>query len=395
MLIRSAKLAIGRRRGSPPHARLAAFVSLAFASLCGFNLAGSALLWGAEAKSSSDRPATGLPCEPHHGANLFDLGQTPSTRSPAVKRQVSFAREGPANQHVQAPCERGLNGVRPQDSVWMFSTRSMSCCGQPTGEPELFRLEGLRWVSVEQSQLNSALPSGEVVIYVHGNRMEFNNAAERGRRYYEQVAAGEPPPICFIIWSWPSDQIRGTVKDVRAKAARADCETQILADFLVAVPQDSTVLLIGFSFGARIISGALSQAVEFGTPCPDARAVFLAPAMPTEWLGPNQHHWRAWEKMKQLLIFHNSCDRALKRFRFSDPCYRPQALGYTGPWWGDQTPGVVEHEDVCCLIGKAHEELSYLASPYLMNRLRWFLGPQPQAAVTSALRNEQTRLLRP
>jgi len=294
-----------------------------------------------------------------------------------VSTEVSSGPDVAAAQKDSAlsiePSVRPANGVRLQDSVWMISTRSMSCSNKNAGDPEVFRLDGLVWVNVERNELIDSLTSGEIVIYVHGNRMEFYNAAERGRRYYEQLAASEPPPIRFIIWSWPSDQIKRAFNDVRAKAARADCEAEFLAEFLQSVPTESTILMIGFSFGASVISGALQHAAETQMACPQARVVFVAPALATGWLGPNQHHWLAWEKMESLLIFYNSCDRALKRFRFSDPCFQPEALGYTGPWWASQVPSRVEHEDTCSLIGKAHTEANYLASTYLMNRVRGFL----------------------
>ena len=64
--------------------------------------------------------------------------------------------------------------------------------------------------------------------------------------------------IRFVIFSWPSSKVSGgLLNDVRVKAARtgpAGCQLAWLID---QMPAETPLSLVGFSFGARIITGGL------------------------------------------------------------------------------------------------------------------------------------------
>lgn len=284
---------------------------------------------------------------------------------PTVSSEATSV-EAPA----EAPLEVGL-GVRPQDEVWMISTRHLAYRG---GELDVYRLGAQQWNSTTLDQLHRSLNRGAAIhIYVHGNRMGFQRAADRGRLYYDQLSDEEQPPMQFIIWSWPSGQMKGALRDVRQKALRADFEAQLLADFLTTLPRQANLTLLGYSYGARVISGALADVAQSARTCPPAQTVFLAPAVDVNWLGPGQLQGDAWLSMKRLMILFNPRDPALKRFHHTDRCYRPTALGFAGPWWRDQAPGEIDCENVAGWIGKSHDERIYLGTPYLMSRMRGFL----------------------
>ncbi|MCH8840330.1 MAG: hypothetical protein IH831_06565 [Planctomycetes bacterium] len=97
------------------------------------------------------------------------------------------------------------------------------------------------------------------VVYVHGNRIEPGEDRYRGMLIYRSlVAQGRPSqPIRFIIWSWPASTIPGPIKDMRLKAARTCPVGWQLAWFIDQLPEETPVSLIGYSYGARVASGAL------------------------------------------------------------------------------------------------------------------------------------------
>ena len=76
---------------------------------------------------------------------------------------------------------------------------------------------------------------------------------------YRLLTAGvdDATPIRFVIWSWPSAQVRGQLRDVRTKANRTELAGYCLAWVLTHLPETQQVSLLGYSFGARIATGAM------------------------------------------------------------------------------------------------------------------------------------------
>ena len=152
-------------------------------------------------------------------------------------------------------------GARPQDELWLVSARQ--CCAVSSGgEPRLSaqRLDDdSRWQGADLEALYTPASADQVVvIYIHGNRVPSSAAAAEGQRVYRLLIGGaeSAPPLRFVIWSWPSARVRGHLRDVRAKAQRTDVAGYCLAWVLVHLPEDQPVSLLGYSFGARIATGA-------------------------------------------------------------------------------------------------------------------------------------------
>ena len=84
---------------------------------------------------------------------------------------------------------------------------------------------------------------------------------EPGNEGWGFIASWSPSRILdrlrFVIWSWPSDKIKGPLNDIRTKAWRTDTDGYYLGWFLQRMHPQSDIGLIGFSYGARIVSGAL------------------------------------------------------------------------------------------------------------------------------------------
>ena len=275
------------------------------------------------------------------------------------------------------------------DSFWVVSTRNLSSSlaySDSVITPCVLRYdedEGWQRASIDEFQQADA-PGIVTLIYVHGNRFEGSDAIEYGwtaRRVLVERHQ-ERPPVRFVIWSWPSNQLRGLARDVRVKADRADAEAAFLARFLADILPESQVSLIGSSFGARIITGALHLRAGgrydglVAPAAPEAapvRVVLQAAAVDNDWLMPGHAHGLALTQTNAMLLLYNSCDPVLKRYRFLERCRRPRALGYTGAS-GLNCLDHFEQRDVCHAIGKTHQELAYyqargltsLASRYLL-----------------------------
>ncbi len=143
---------------------------------------------------------------------------------------------------------------RPQDEVWLVSTRSLGCGDFGAADPALqyWRLDGGRWVEGSDAFWNAKEP-GHVSIFAHGNRIDYSEATEVGWAAYSAVVRQVPqqPPVRFVIWSWPSDQVPGrAVNDVLVKAARSDVDARYLAWFVNRLDGKTSVSLSGYSLGA-------------------------------------------------------------------------------------------------------------------------------------------------
>ncbi|MFV1966524.1 MAG: hypothetical protein ACC628_13955 [Pirellulaceae bacterium] len=291
-----------------------------------------------------------------------------------------------------ASVEESLSGSQP-GSVWVVSTRHLGSC---QCEEEFRRGVDIHQLHEEQgwrkATLSEFLASGESVVttlvYVHGNRFDWNDAIRRGMCARESLAIGDrngAPPVRYVIWSWPSDQIQGVLRDVRVKANRTRCEAYYLAGFLAEMDPEAPVSLIGFSYGARIITGALhllgggalcGLGLDEPPPRPPARVVLGAAAMHNHWLLPGHFHGFAFDQTDEMLVFHNSRDRVLKRYRLLDHKSRAKALGSTGlpACHGfDAISDRITQIDAGRYVGRSHAEMSYFCCPSLMKTARRFL----------------------
>jgi hypothetical protein len=230
---------------------------------------------------------------------------------------------------------------------------------------------------------DAAIPTCFVL---HGNQTDAALAVAQGMRAYRALTASLPPeqPLRFVIWSWPSDRIHGILKDVRVKAARTTTEGIYLAWTLHRLNPQTSVSLVGFSYGARIATGALhllAGGVMSGYALPASqsqraplRAILVAPALHNYWLAEGRYHGRALEIVEEMLLVKNSCDSALRRYRFVDTSLSAEALGYTGPAGWSPHYAKIKHVDACCDLGKSHDWELYLASPRysaLMRQSAW------------------------
>jgi esterase/lipase superfamily enzyme len=307
---------------------------------------------------------------------------------------LGFALAGRVATLPAAPPEQASKGAsRPGPAAadaWIVSTRELPDAAPPEdAQPQYWRLDqdGAWAAADEPAFLAADQPSIPTVVFLHGNRYDSDDAAKEGLDFCGVLSGLAPSaPFRYVIWSWPADRIRGNRKDVRAKFVRSDVEAVYLARFLSVLHPDVRVSLIGHSYGAHSILGAL-RLIAGGSfagyalprrPAPrtaPVRAVLLAAATDQDALAPCTGEMGPLGQIDRVLVTLNGCDRVLRFYPHLYGRGGPQALGYAGPAGldpDDPNSKKVEVVDVACAVGKRHG-LPYLqnAAP-LQARLAWY-----------------------
>jgi hypothetical protein len=268
----------------------------------------------------------------------------------------------------------------PTFQIWLYERGTW----QPRTEAEFF-----------------AADSAEIVtpLYVHGNRLTAGESSSYGLSFYFEFVGklDDERPARFVIWSWPSDEIKGNLKDVRAKAARSDYDAYYLACFLARMKPEVHVGLLGYSFGARIASGALhllnggaicGQMVSAGVH-PELRVALWAAAEHNYWYQPAQFHGRAPAAADAWFITINYCDPVLSHYRFLDKCSDPEAVGHSGIYGRNLLPpdvnARIEEVNVSNIVGGTHDWRAYLYSQWIQDRTREYILWHPLSGGTGIL----------
>ncbi len=181
-------------------------------------------------------------------------------------------------------------------------------------------------------------------------------------------------PVDWVIWSWPSAKQGILVRDARRKAGRTDTQGLYLSWVLRKHAEASIpTTLIGFSFGGRVITGALHSLAGGklagrrlpGPAITDARfdAGLLAPAIERDWMARRGYHSKATQNLDKLVVMYNQRDPVLKRYWLLDRVRGNIAMGYSGPRTfaprADGSMISVRARDYSLYVGKQHSELDY------------------------------------
>lgn len=327
-------------------------------------------------------------------------GRENATTKPTPAQTLSAARTAsPIHAAAHHDATSGTRGAttpcdscaRAADQVWIISTRRLGCTAVIDATPGFGvqrRLPDGTWTTSSIDEfIATDDPAIPTCFLMHGNQVDAALAAAQGMRAYRALTTSLPAdqPLRFVIWSWPSDRMHGIIKDVRIKAVRATTEGKYLAWTLHRLNPQTPLSLVGFSFGARIVTGALHLLAggsldgyalpRAESPRTPLRAVLVAAGLHNHWLAEGHYHGRALEIVDEVLLIKNSCDAALKRYRFIDTSRSAEALGYTGPVGWSPHYGKIRQVDACCDLGKAHDWELYLASPRYAAMMRQYAWP--------------------
>jgi hypothetical protein len=290
-----------------------------------------------------------------------------------------------------------------QDQLWLVSDRSAGCDVEAQATKlQYWRYDRERcWVGASLAELLAADDSQAVTtVFVHGNRIPPDEAFTKGWTAYRTlVRCADERPVRFIIWSWPSEAVRGPINDARVKACRTNPSGYYLSWFLDQLDPAAPVSLWGHSLGARVITGALHLlgggeidghrlAQRSHATREPVQVVFLVAAIDSDWLLAGHYHGNAMSQVARMFLVNNGCDALLKRYHliYADRGHE-QALGYTGLDRGcvsemDWTK--VSQVDACCQVGRRHTFDGYLRSPDLVARMRPYLLFTPAEASPQA-----------
>ena len=278
------------------------------------------------------------------------------------------------------------NGIRMQDEIVLVSVRPVGCSCDPETLAKGVQVQAYqvcdesgrrRWQPYDLESLVTADASVPTLVFVHGNQIAPGEDKQEGLTVYRRLVnyGGNSGPIRCVIFSWPSTKIRGPLNDYRVKAARTrpvGCE---FAWFLNQLPADTPLTLVGYSYGARVITGGLHilaggtlSGLGLDQPVHTDRrpvnVVLIAAALHANWLGPNQYHGLAMSQVDHMLMLNNCQDVAMRYYHFSSKYGRPQALGLRGPTCiSPEDRAKITMRDLSCYDGPRHDLFRYLAAP--------------------------------
>ena len=301
--------------------------------------------------------------------------------------------------------------LRPQDDFFLISARSIggswcadawqrvSCHRYVTVEGESSR----RWISVPIEEFLAGGDASQLtLVYVHGNRVRPGEDVAETLSVYRTLIACAPhaPPIRLVAFSWPTERAAGPLHDYRMKAELADPTGLQLASILSRLPGDTRLALVGYSYGTRVIGGAL-QLLAGGTLCGyqlaepanlgPVRVLLISAAVHNDWLLPGRPHGMAMHVVDRLVLINNACDPAMRFYHFSSRRGHPDALGrwgVAGPALLGESGGRIIAFDACRQVGKRHALQYYLGAASLMHAASQQILP-PETPPLEYARNDR------
>jgi hypothetical protein len=288
---------------------------------------------------------------------------------------------GPEKDRPQVIPYDCLCELRPQDQMWLVQSECVGCgdlLEESAKRLGYWQLVKDQWQPAARPELIAAVtPEAVTILVVHGNRTDEATAVQMTWDVYSRavVAAGDRP-LRMVVWSWPSEKIRGRpMTDFVIKAARSDLIGYHVGWLLRQFDKNAPVSLVGFSYGARVITSALHglgggeiQGQSFSGPVikrkTPFRAVLIAAGLHDYWLSPGQHHGRAMSQVDRMVVTTDPCDWILKRYHRLD-CGCPQALGLWGLSGSEQLGAElakVRQVDVSDDVGRDHKWSVYICA---------------------------------
>jgi hypothetical protein len=307
----------------------------------------------------------------------------------APTNAAARATDGPLPPPAESPTDSTnlfCNGIRLQDEIVVVNTRSVCSCCDPEELRNKIRVENYavcdeagsrKWQPSDLQSFLAFNPAVPTVIFVHGNQITPWDAKCEGLAVYRRVMlhGSDAPPIRFVIYSWPSSKVSGgLLNDIRVKAMRTGPSGCQLAWLIDQMPAETPVSLLGFSFGARIITGGLhvlaggslggsATLTEHVHPNrPPMSVILMASALHAHWLGEGQYHGLAMTQVSRMMLVNNCDDPAMKYYDYIEPGHGgPQALGLCGPTYiGRDYARKIMNRDTSCCVGAEHDLMRYV-----------------------------------
>lgn len=279
------------------------------------------------------------------------------------------------------------------DEILLISTRTLGVTCDPAKVDRGLECKRLMidadghptWVAHDWHNLQRTDNVRQTVIYVHGNRVSVGMDETEGMAVYQSIISSRAihGPMRYIIWSWPSSQIPGLIKDYQVKAVRTNPVAWQLAWFLDKLPEETPLALMGYSYGARTVSGtmhllaggslgALKLSERKHPERPPIRVALVAAAFDADWMLPGEMHQRTMHQVDRMVVITNRHDPAMRFFKLSTKNSRVDALGLAGIPHKEKLGTAakrIQYIDVSAEVGHSHIIYDYLADVPKMNRM--------------------------
>ena len=278
-------------------------------------------------------------------------------------------------------------GCAVEPDLWIASTRRLprTCQGPALADLLVERLAGgascRAW---EHADLRDLLAATDrpLVVFIHGNRYDSDDAKSQGMRLAQRLSACRPggPLPRVVVFSWPSQKQGVLLQDGRLKYERAYADGHYLAGFLGQIQPEQPVAIVGYSFGALVAAEALEDLAAQDLPAfPGLRwaerpgrthLVFVVPALRFDAVAPRGGFRNMLAGLERFTLLINSRDEALRFFPLLEPQVKAQAMGYVGVsrrWLPDGLEYTAT--DAASLVGKMHTMRRYLDSAPLSDRI--------------------------
>ncbi len=272
-------------------------------------------------------------------------------------------------------------GTPAGPSYWAISTRKIPSHSVTPGvsrKAAVFKVDSDGCLAqADLSALQEAIETTRrVVIYVPGNRSDFQSGHTEGWSLFQMLTDGAGSQhFVFLLWSWPADRITfGERSDIWIKACRADAEAFILADWLGNLPANTSVTLVTYSLSARAAAGSLhllGGGEIDGRQLPTGpegrtlrlRAILVGAAIDAHALGPGGAYEKAVAQADEIAITVHRRDTLLRLYPLLYGLRGPQALGFVGPTSLDpQAAGKITLIPVEVWTGKGHSWSNYFSA---------------------------------
>lgn len=282
--------------------------------------------------------------------------ETPPTeaKSPETLSEKAVSKSEPAeiatvDESVKVPVNSATVAANATH-YWVLSTRS-------THPQWFYRDTRGRFKQADCGQfLDSTDETTPIVIFVHGNQASFARSVQMGDMLYEYLQQ-QNPEVRFLLWSWDSERECPFIRiDTSIKSARADAQAIPLAAFLSEIPTKTPVILVGYSFGCRIVGGAMqlygggqwkgessatvaaasemsdkvNAAPPIGTKCTIHAAILVAAAMDQNSFRPTGAMNTALKQVELSIVTTHAWDNALTLYHLISDEAAP-AMGLMGP----------------------------------------------------------------
>lgn len=288
------------------------------------------------------------------------------------------------------PCGYSCHTPRSGDEVYMISTRCLpGGCGWelPVENAQIQQyIVGEGWVSIDwQTLTETDSPAGMTSVYVHGNGMDSYWAQRRGWEMYHEVTRDLPmdQKIRYVMWSWPTAEMKPALRAIRQHAVRADDDAYYLASYLKTLPPSEKVSISAFSLGARVVTGAChllaggslrGRALEpYEHNTHGYRVALYSAGVTYSAIWPGGFHGQALDVVDRMYNAFNSSDRVLKFYRLASQRKGDEAAGYIGFCLAADQRAKVEQVNAANLLGREHSWDNVVCAYCIIKRSRDYL----------------------